>query len=84
MSIIVSNCQHCDEQQFQTLPCVHYTIFSVIKLDLFIRAPLLDRILDLEKTSLTPRVKVHYYKDLIKLLCFSLLTFVGIKMMILI
>ena len=34
MSIIVSNCQHCDEQQFQTLSCVHYTIFSVVKLDL--------------------------------------------------
>ena len=38
MSIIVTNCQHCDEQQFQTLSCVHYTIFSVVKLDLFIRA----------------------------------------------
>ena len=24
MSIIASNCQHCDEQQFQTLSCVHY------------------------------------------------------------
>ena len=36
MSIIVSNCQHCDEQQFQTLSCVHYMIFSVAKLDLFI------------------------------------------------
>ena len=49
MSIIVCNCQHCDEQQFQTLSCVHYTIFSVVKLDLFIRALLLDRILPLEK-----------------------------------
>ena len=49
MSIIVCNCQHCDEQQFQTLSCVHYTIFSVVKLDLFIRALLLDRILALEK-----------------------------------
>ena len=65
MSIIVSNLfvpyfgvvesvpcyesQHCDEQQFQTLSCVHYTIFSVVKLDLFIRALLLDRILALEK-----------------------------------
>ena len=29
MSIIVSNCQHCDEQQFQTLSCVHYPIFIV-------------------------------------------------------
>ena len=25
--------QHCDKQQFQTLSCVHYTIFSVLKLD---------------------------------------------------
>ena len=56
MSIIVSNCQHCDEQQFQTLPCVHYTIFSVVKLDLFIRARLLDHILALKKTTRTPCV----------------------------
>ena len=56
MSIIVSNCQHCDEQQFQTLSCVHYMIFSVAKLDLFIRALLLHRILALEKTTRTPRV----------------------------
>ena len=56
MSIIASNCQHCDEQQFQTLSCVHYTIFSVVKLDLFIRALLLYRILALEKNTCTPRV----------------------------
>ena len=56
MSIIVSNCQHCDEQQFQTLSCVHYSIFSVVKLDLFIRALLLDRILALGKTTRTPHV----------------------------
>ena len=56
MSIIVSNCQHCDEQQFQTLSNVHYTIFSVAKLNVFIRALLLDRILTLEKTARTPRV----------------------------
>ena len=49
MSIIVRNCQHCDEQQFETLSCVHYTIFSVVKLYEFIRALLLDRILVLEK-----------------------------------
>ena len=48
--------QRYDEQQFQTLPCVHYTIFSVVKSDLFIRALLLDRILALEKTTRTPRV----------------------------
>ena len=56
MSIIVSNCQHCYEQQFQTLSCVHYTIFSVAKLGLFIRALLLDRILALEKL----RVRLAY------------------------
>ena len=56
MSIIVSNCQHCDEHQFQTLSCVHYTFSSVAKLDLFVRALLLDRILALEKTTRTPRV----------------------------
>ena len=56
MSIIVSNCQHCDKQQFQTLSCIHYTIFSVVKLDLFIRALLLDCILALEKNTRTPHV----------------------------
>ena len=56
MSIIVSKWQHCDEQQFRTLSCVHYTIFSVVKSDLFIRALLLDRILVTEKTTRTPRV----------------------------
>ena len=34
MLMIVSNCQHCDEQQFQTLSFVHYTIFSVLTLAL--------------------------------------------------
>ena len=43
--------QHCDEQQFQTLSCAHYTIFSIIliKLDLVIQALLLDYILALKK-----------------------------------
>ena len=58
MSIIVCDCQHCDEQQFQTLSCVHYMIFSVVKLDLFIRALLLDRILALEKTTRMPHVRL--------------------------
>ena len=53
---ISSICQHCDEQQFQTLSCVHYTLFSLVKSDLFIRALLLDRILVTEKTMRTPRV----------------------------
>ena len=49
MSIILSSYQHCDEQQFQTLSCALYTILTVIKLDLFIQALLLDYILALEK-----------------------------------
>ena len=56
MSIIVSNCQHCDEQQFQTPSYVHYTILSVVNLGSFIRALILDCILALEKTTCTPRV----------------------------
>ena len=70
MPIIVSNCQHCDKQQFQTLSCVHYTIFSVIKLDLFIRALLLDRILSLEKL----RVRLAYILFTIQLSVQSFLT----------
>ena len=35
MPIVVFNCLHCDEQQFQTLSCVHYSIFSEVKLDFF-------------------------------------------------
>ena len=49
MSIILSSYQHYDEQQFQTLSCALYTYFTVIKLDLFIQALLLDYILALEK-----------------------------------
>ena len=67
MSIIVSNCQHCDEQQFQTLSCVHALHdFSVAKLGLFIRARLLDCILALEKTTRTPRV--HLVSNVVALL----------------
>ena len=29
MSIIVLNCQHCDEQQFQTLSCVDSTLVTL-------------------------------------------------------
>ena len=56
MSITVFICQHCDEQHFQTLSCVYYTKVSVVKLDLFIRALLLDRINALEKL----RVRLAY------------------------
>ena len=31
MPMSVSSCQHCDEQQFQILPYVHYTVVSVIE-----------------------------------------------------
>ena len=56
MSMTVSSCQNCDEQQFQTLSCEHYTIFPVVKLDLFIRALTWGHILALGKTMRTPRV----------------------------
>ena len=60
MSISVSNCQHCDEPQFQTLSCVHYTIFSVVKLDFFIRALLLDCIFALEKKLRAPHMYILF------------------------
>ena len=63
MSIIESVYQHCDERQFQTLSCVHYMIFSVVKLELFIRALLLDRILALDKTTRTPLVHIVLITD---------------------
>ena len=60
MSIIVSMVNFCDESQFQTLLCVHYTIVSVVKLDLLIRALLLDHIHALEKTTRTPHVHLVF------------------------
>ena len=65
MSIIVSNCQHCDEQQFRTLSCVHCTTFSVVESDLFMRALLLDRILVIEKNTRTRDVRVHLVKEIL-------------------
>ena len=56
MSIIVSSGQHCYEQQFQTLACVHYTIFSVVKLDLFHTSTVTGSHSYSEKTTRTPRV----------------------------
>ena len=63
MSTIVSSCQHCDEQQFQTLSCALYTSFSVTKLDLVIQALLLDYILALGKNTRTPRVHLVLYRN---------------------
>ena len=66
MSITVSNCQHCDDQQFRTLSWVHYTIFlvHVVNLDLFIQARLLlDQNLAMEKNTRTPRVHLVIFFD---------------------
>ena len=60
MSIIVSNCQHCDEQQFRALSCVHYTIFSAVNSDFIIRALLLDRIHITEKATRASCVHLVY------------------------
>ena len=49
------NCQHCDEQEFQTLSCVHYTIFSVVILDCTYEHCYWMAFL-LGKTTRTPRV----------------------------
>ena len=61
MSVIVSTCmcQHCGEQQFRNTvmcSCAPYTIFFVVKLDLCIRAVLLDHILALKKKYAYARV----------------------------
>ena len=45
-----------------SLSCVHYTIISVVKLDLFTGALLLDRVLALEETTRTPSVHLVMYK----------------------
>ena len=53
--IDMSICQFCDEQQIRNT-----VIFSVVKLDLCIRALLLDHILALKETSRTPlEARVH-------------------------
>ena len=48
-SIIVSNCQHCNDQHHHTLSDVLYMIFTVIYLELFIQLPFLDQVLVQEK-----------------------------------
>ena len=63
MPIIVFSCQHCNEQQFQTLSCIHYTIFPVAKLDLYIRALLLDHNLVLEKNTCSPRIHLVIFGE---------------------
>ena len=60
MLIIVFSCQHCIEQQFQTLMCTLHTIPSG---DLYIRALLLDRNLVLEETTRTPRIHLVIFGE---------------------
>ena len=63
MSIIVSNYQHCDEQQFQTLSCALYTFSSVTKLDLVIQALLLDYIPALGKIRVRLACILFLYRN---------------------
>ena len=58
-----------NEQQFRTLSCVHYTIFFLVKLDLYIRALLLDHILVREKTTRTLLVHLVILVDSISGKC---------------
>ena len=71
MSIIVSNYQHCDEQQFKRSH-VHFThFFSVTKLDLVIQALLLDYIPAWEKNTHTPSVHLVFIQKSIFLNIFN-------------
>ena len=63
MSIILPSYQRCDEQQFQRLSCALYKTFSIIKLDLFIQALLLDYILALEKICVQLACILFLYKN---------------------
>ena len=57
MPMVVSSWQHCNEQQFQTLSCIHYTIFLVV-LSRFIHTSIvtIDHIIALKKL----RVRLAY------------------------
>ena len=63
MSIIVSNYQHCDEQQFQTFSCALYTFSYVTKLDLVIQALLLDYIPALGKIRVRQACILFLYRN---------------------
>ena len=53
--MIVSSCHHCDEQHFHiAVICTLHKFDSCRKLDLFIRALLLDYILNLKKLRVRP------------------------------
>ena len=56
MSTIVSNCQHCDDQQFQTLSCV-YTIHDFLSSKVrFIHTSTATGSHSCSETTRTPRV----------------------------
>ena len=71
MSIILSSYQHCDEQQFQTLSSVLYTIVPVLKLDLVLQALLVDYIIALGKNMRTSCVHLVFIKKSIFLNIFK-------------
>ena len=79
MSILVSNCQHYEEQQSRTLSLCTLPIFSVVKSNLFIQALLLDRILVTEKTTRTPRV--HLVRNCCSSQCWHMDTIIGLMYM---
>ena len=56
MSLEKQQQKNTEQKKTTHLTCVHYTILSLVKSDLFIRALLLDRMLVTEKTTRTPRV----------------------------
>ena len=48
-SIIVSNCQQCNDQHLHTPPDALYMVFTVINLELFIQVLFLEHVLVQEK-----------------------------------
>ena len=71
MSIIVSNCQHCEEQQFRILSCVHYTDFLSSKVK-FIHTSTVTRSHSCYgKIRRTPRVHLVYILAIAKIIVLS-------------
>ena len=54
ISIIVSKCQHCNDQHLHTPPDALYMISTVLSLELSKRVLFLDHVLVQEKTTRTP------------------------------
>ena len=60
MPMIVSSCQHCDKQQFQTLLCVHYTFIHESKVRFINTSTATKSQSCSEKTTRTPGVYLVY------------------------